>query len=289
VLNSSETSQYSAAKADVWSLGIMLFIMLTGKQPFNIAVAEDCPSYAGYLEHGLSFLGYAKGLSEEAVKLLEGMLNPNPELRLKMSEVSESAWLRGVQCSLAIPSKWCEVLGYDSASKEMSVGSSRSQLSSSSRWSSPMQDGDTANDMLVRTLGWLQLPAPKQRILEQVTDALEVLGVEYIVAQGEWSHLVKVEVPCDSGEDGSLGSDSPSTASSSSDAFPWARTHMAGHLNVQLEIISPRSSKSDFHVTRQSGSVLRFHSFYHDVRNQLASSNGWDETVGRYLRIPVVD
>jgi len=314
VLTSSGSIQYSAAQVDVWSLGIVLFIMLTGKQPFNIAVAEDCPTYAGYLEHGFGFLDSAKDLSGEAAKLLEGMLNPNPKLRLTMSEALASEWLSGLQCSSQNVGKWCEMLGYDNARK-LNPAKFSSQATCVStccpsnspsdcegedeietppetptkppartgQWSSPMRDGDTANDMLVRTLGWVQLSAPKERLIEQVTGVLEGLGVEYSVAQGELSHVVKVQVPQDKCED---GADSPSTCASSDDAFPGFHTHMAGQLSVEIEIVASAPSKTDFHVKRQKGSVLRFHSFYHDLKNQLASSNGWDEKAGRYLRVP---
>lgn len=343
VLTFSDNIQYSAAKLDVWSLGIVLFIMLTGKQPFTLAVAEDCPSYASYLEHGLSFKDCAKGLSGEAAKLLQEMLNPNPMLRLTMSEALASPWLTGSKHSPEKIGKWCEMIGYDEkikidASKFGSQASthcpsyspSQSEgeediLQSSDKFlrqetftsthcssnspsscgeetdtptkaqlkptrsvgqrSSAMREGDTVNDMLVRTLGWVQMPAPKEKLIGQVTAVLDGLGVEYSIAQGEFSHVVKVQVPDSAGDDLAAASGSSSTCTSANDAASGLQTHMAGQLNVQLEIIASSPSKTDFHVKRQKGCVLRFHSFYHDLKNQLASSNGWNEKAGRYLRI----
>jgi len=319
VLTSSWCKEYSAAQVDVWSLGVVLFIVLTGKQPFDIADVKECSTYAGYLEHGFSFLESAKVLSDEAAELLESMLNPDPELRLTMSEALKSAWLSGEKCTPKKVGKWCEMIGdYDApktdASKfasQMTNASTRYGSNSTignfeeeeeegaetppesptmplpSTWqrSSPMRDGDTANDMLVRTLGWVQLPAPKERFMEQVTGVLETLGVEYSVAQGELSHVVKVQVSNHCGTDAPSPSDSLSTSASSDDDLPGIQSHMAGQLSVQLEIVGSSPTKSAFHVKRQKGSVLRFHSFYHDLRNELASSNGWDEKAGRYLRI----
>ena len=40
---------------------------------------------------------------------------------------------------------------------------------------------------------------------------------------------------------------------------------------------------SQIHIDRQAGDVLQFHSFYRDVRNQLAGANGWVENHGRYI------
>jgi len=296
----------------------VLFIMLTGKQPFKLAAAENCGAYAAYLRHGFGSMDSAKDLLGDAAELLEGMLNPNPKLRLTMSEAFGSSWLSGVQSPLKNVRKWSEVLGYEGLRKKDATKFSSGETHASTRCpsssprsdveslsflsrspslsftqshtsvqvSSPMKHGDTANDMLVRTLGWVELAAPKERLVEQVTDVLEGLGIEYSVARGELSHVVKVQVPCDNGDDASSDSDSSSTCASVSDASPGPRTHMAGQLSVQLEIHARSPSKSDFHITRQSGSVLRFHSFYHDLKNQLAGSNGWDEDAGRYLRIP---
>jgi len=176
------------------------------------------------------------------------------------------------------------------ASTEDATNSLSRHASSATQWSSPMKDGDTANDMLVRTLGWVHLPAPKERFFEQVLGALEGLGVEYSVEQGEWSDVVEVQVPCENEDADSSSSESlsPSSCGSSDDTSTGSRTstQMAGQLCVQLKIVAPCASNTNFHVTRQKGSVLRFHSFYHDFRNKLGGASGWDEKAGRYSRIP---
>merc|ERR1719375_2964348 len=191
-----------------------------------------------------------------------------------MSETLGSAWLSGKQHVPECTGKWCDLMGWNDVVKPNKdpsrFGSQDSDATtrcpttalseqtmedneeltpkaqktpetpnSERKRSSPMKDGDTANDMLVRSLGWVQLPAPKERFLEQVTDVLEGLGVDYSVSQGEFSHVVKVQSTYDDSGDEDLSSrqisETPSTCASSDEALP-ARTHMAGQLSVQLEI-----------------------------------------------------
>ena len=55
-----------------------------------------------------------------------------------------------------------------------------------------------------------------------------------------------------------------------------------GQLTVRMQIVSDGEGHSDFHLSRDTGHVLQFHSFYRDVRNQLAGANGWVNEAGRY-------
>ena len=57
---------------------------------------------------------------------------------------------------------------------------------------------------------------------------------------------------------------------------------LPGQLCVRLSIHPEEGQSSALHVSRHAGGVLQFHSFYRDVRNQLAGANGWDESEGRY-------
>jgi len=56
-----------------------------------------------------------------------------------------------------------------------------------------------------------------------------------------------------------------------------------GQLCVRLRVVpDPHEKKSQLHIDRQAGDVLQFHSFYRDVRNQLAGANGWVNNKGKY-------
>ncbi|XP_056169143.1 CBL-interacting serine/threonine-protein kinase 3-like isoform X4 [Syzygium oleosum] len=80
---------YDGATADMWSCGVILFVLLAGYLPFDdsnlmnlykkISAAEfTCPPW----------------LSFEAMKLITRILDPNPMTRITISEILEDAWFK---------------------------------------------------------------------------------------------------------------------------------------------------------------------------------------------------
>jgi len=78
---------YDGRKNDAWSCGIILYVMLTGKQPFY---DEDDDVLLDKVNAGL--VEYPDYLSSGARDLIERLLEKNPKKRYSLSKVKRHAW-----------------------------------------------------------------------------------------------------------------------------------------------------------------------------------------------------
>ncbi|CAN0923919.1 CBL-interacting protein kinase 5 [Linum grandiflorum] len=81
------TQSYDGAKADVWSCGVILFVMLAGYLPFhhkNIFVMYKKASGGDYQS--------PPWFAPEVCQLLSRMLDPNPKTRITIAEIMEYPW-----------------------------------------------------------------------------------------------------------------------------------------------------------------------------------------------------
>lgn len=90
-----EGKSYDGLKADIWSLGVVLFAMLCGHLPFDDKEEQKLFSKIVY-----SHFHLPSYLSTPATDLLKRMLQKNPEDRIGMRELKEHEWLAGVYNSI---------------------------------------------------------------------------------------------------------------------------------------------------------------------------------------------
>lgn len=82
-----EGKSYRGLPADIWSSGIILFLMLTGHLPFNELTNKKL-----YAKIRTGKFTIPKELSHEVKDLIKKILEINPRKRIKMSEIKEHPW-----------------------------------------------------------------------------------------------------------------------------------------------------------------------------------------------------
>ncbi|KAF2116737.1 hypothetical protein BDV96DRAFT_34142 [Lophiotrema nucula] len=87
------TQSYDGGKADVWSCGVILFVMLTGTPPFNYSGEEDDLKH---LFRAIARADYQMPdfLSKEAQDLIRRILVPDPRHRISMDDIWDHKFLR---------------------------------------------------------------------------------------------------------------------------------------------------------------------------------------------------
>ncbi|CAF1892188.1 unnamed protein product [Brassica oleracea var. botrytis] len=80
---------YDGTKADVWSCGVVLFVLLAGYLPFH-----DSNLMEMYRKIGRGEFKAPSWFAPEVKRLLCKMLDPNPETRITIAKIRESSWFR---------------------------------------------------------------------------------------------------------------------------------------------------------------------------------------------------
>ncbi|XP_073054154.1 CBL-interacting serine/threonine-protein kinase 3-like isoform X2 [Primulina eburnea] len=80
---------YDGATADLWSCGVILFVLLAGYLPFN-----DSNLSKLYSKISSANFTCPSRFSSGATKLITRILEPNPEKRITISEILEDKWFK---------------------------------------------------------------------------------------------------------------------------------------------------------------------------------------------------
>ncbi|KAK6942282.1 Protein kinase domain [Dillenia turbinata] len=95
---------YDGAKADLWSCGVILYVLLAGFLPF-----QDDNLVSMYRKIYRGDFKCPPWFSSEARRLITRLLDPNPSTRISISKVMESSWFKkSVPKSLKVSKEECE-------------------------------------------------------------------------------------------------------------------------------------------------------------------------------------
>ncbi|KAK3549588.1 hypothetical protein QTP86_005253 [Hemibagrus guttatus] len=83
---------YNPKMNDVWSMGVVLFIMLTGTMPFNDSNVRKM--LAIQKKHVINFPKSVKDKYKDTHSLISCMLDPDPGRRIDINRILEHPWLR---------------------------------------------------------------------------------------------------------------------------------------------------------------------------------------------------
>lgn len=80
---------YDGAKADIWSCGIILFVLMAGYLPF-----DDSNLMNLYKKINRAAVRFPPWFSSGARKLIVQILNPNPKLRINIPQIQKDPWFK---------------------------------------------------------------------------------------------------------------------------------------------------------------------------------------------------
>lgn len=80
---------YDGAKADIWSCGVVLFVLLAGYLPF-----QDPNLMEMYRKIGKAEFKFPNGFPSDVRRLVLKILDPNPKTRISIARIMENSWFR---------------------------------------------------------------------------------------------------------------------------------------------------------------------------------------------------
>ncbi|KAK4606842.1 hypothetical protein RGQ29_000898 [Quercus rubra] len=138
---------YDGAKADIWSCGVVLYVLLAGYLPFH-----DSNLMEMYRKIGKAEYRCPNWFPPEVRRLLSKMLDPNPNTRAPMAKIRESSWFRkGLSSKRTSPERKSKDVSPD---MDASVPCESSSMASDSKQESAKPPSLNAFDIISLSAGF---------------------------------------------------------------------------------------------------------------------------------------
>ncbi|KAH6934445.1 hypothetical protein HPB50_024234 [Hyalomma asiaticum] len=113
--------EYVGSVADIWSMGVLLYVLLCGRLPFS---SDNTAALFRLIQAGQ--YKCPETLSERCVHLLSRMMTTSPERRITMAQLVNHPWLvEGYGCPVSVESTCSRFFLDDEVVSEMAVGCGR--------------------------------------------------------------------------------------------------------------------------------------------------------------------
>ena len=103
VTEANNAEPYDGQAADVWSLGVILYVLVSCSYPFGYDGPKELGGEPTHIVYGRiregRFNRLPPSLSAACQGLIAGMLTVDPKTRLSVRQVLEHPWLRGVEAA----------------------------------------------------------------------------------------------------------------------------------------------------------------------------------------------